>query len=80
MTIEQRVKNLENLVGALSKKIDNIKFYFDADIAGDRQSINENAESISDNSNGLFDVASLADENSQAIMDLAEIISEMEGN
>lgn len=79
MTIEQRLENLENLVNALSKKIDGIKYYTDADINGTRQSINENVEDISDNSNGLFDVASLADENSQAIMELAEIISEMEG-
>lgn len=40
MTLEQRVINLENLVNALSKKIDNTKFYTDADIAGTRQSVN----------------------------------------
>lgn len=39
MDIETRLTNLENLVNALSKKIDDYKFYFDADIAGDRQSI-----------------------------------------
>ncbi len=39
MTIEKRVENLENLVDALSKKIDNNKFYTDADINGNRQSV-----------------------------------------
>lgn len=37
-----------------------------------------NAGNINDNSLGLFDVAALADENSQAIMDLAEMIAEKE--
>lgn len=39
MDIETRVNNLENFVNHLSEKIDSYKFYFDADIAGDRQSI-----------------------------------------
>lgn len=39
MTIEKRLENLENLVNALMKKIDNNKFYTDADISGNRQSI-----------------------------------------
>ena len=34
-----RLSNLENLVHALSQKIDNNKYYTDADIAGNRQSI-----------------------------------------
>ena len=37
--IETRVANLENLVHALSQKIDNNKFYADADMQGNRQSI-----------------------------------------
>lgn len=41
MTIEQRLSNLENLVNALSKKIDNNKFYQQADINGARQNISE---------------------------------------
>ena len=41
MTIEQRLSNLENLVDALSKKIDDNKFYQQADIDGTRQNINE---------------------------------------
>ena len=40
MTIEQRLTNLENLVNALSKKIDDNKFYQQADIDGTRQSVN----------------------------------------
>ena len=41
MTIEQRLSNLENLVNALSKKIDDNKFYQQADIDGTRQNISE---------------------------------------
>lgn len=41
MTTEQRLSNLENLVNALSKKIDNNKFYQQADIDGTRQSVND---------------------------------------
>lgn len=41
MDIEKRLSNLEKLVDALSKKIDNTKFYTDADIEGNRQSITE---------------------------------------
>ena len=39
MTLEQRIINLENLVNALSKKIDDVRFYQQADIDGARQSI-----------------------------------------
>jgi hypothetical protein len=39
MDIETRLKNLENLVNALSKKIDNTKFYQDADIDGVRKGV-----------------------------------------
>jgi len=41
LTIEQRLSNLENLVNALSKKIDSIKYYQDADIGGVRQGVSE---------------------------------------
>lgn len=40
MTLEQRLSNLEKLVNALSKKIDDNKFYQQADIDGTRQSVN----------------------------------------
>ena len=39
MTIEERLTNLENLVNALIKRIDNDKYYADADTAGIRQSV-----------------------------------------
>lgn len=39
ISIEQRLSNLENLVHALSQKIDNNKYYTDADMQGNRQSI-----------------------------------------
>lgn len=41
MTIEQRLSNLEKLVNALSKKMDDNKFYQQADIDGTRQNISE---------------------------------------
>lgn len=79
MTIEKRLSNLENLVNALAKKIDNNKFYTDADVNGNRKGVSENTSCVAENSGGLFDVAALADENSQAIMDLAELIAEKDG-
>lgn len=39
LTLETRVKNLETLVNALSKKIDSIKYYQDADTQGVRQGV-----------------------------------------
>ena len=39
MSIEERLSNLENLVNHLSQAVTDNKFYTDADIAGDRQSI-----------------------------------------
>lgn len=41
MTIEKRLENLEKLVNALSKKIDNNKYYTDADINGNRKSVSD---------------------------------------
>lgn len=41
LTLEQRLSNLENLVHALSQKIDNNKFYADADMQGNRQGLSE---------------------------------------
>lgn len=41
MNIEKRLENLEKLVTSLSKKIDNNKFYQEADINGFRQNISE---------------------------------------
>lgn len=37
-----------------------------------------NASGIAENSDGLFDIATLSDENSESIFDLAEYISELE--
>ena len=41
LTVEQRLSNLENLVNSLAKRIDGNKFYTDADMQGNRQSISE---------------------------------------
>ena len=39
MDIEKRLDNLEKIVNALIKRIDNDKYYSDADTAGIRQSV-----------------------------------------
>lgn len=41
MTLDERVKNLENLVYALINRIDNDKQYTNADINGTRQSVTD---------------------------------------
>ena len=41
MDIEKRLTNLENLVNALIKRIDNDKYYSDADTAGIRKSVSD---------------------------------------
>ena len=47
--IETRVANLENLVHALSQKIDNNKYYTDADMQGNRQSISTTDGNVDQN-------------------------------
>ncbi len=49
MYLEKRVANLENLVGALIKRIDNDKFYANADTSALRQTDGNNAEGIEKN-------------------------------
>jgi len=41
MDIEKRVTNLENRLNSLIKRIDNDKFYSDADFAGVRQNVSD---------------------------------------
>ena len=41
MDLEKRITNLENLVYALIKRIDNDKFYSDADVGGVRKSVSD---------------------------------------
>ena len=50
MDLEKRVANLENLVGALIKRIDNDKFYDNADKSALRQTDGTQAEGIDRNS------------------------------
>lgn len=49
LTIEQRLSNLENLVHALSQKIDNNKYYTDADMQGNRQSMDGTGSQVEQN-------------------------------
>lgn len=49
MDLEKRVANLENLVGALIKRIDNDKYYANADTNALRQTDGTQAEGIGKN-------------------------------
>ena len=49
MDLEKRVANLENLVGALIKRIDNDKFYANADTSALRQTDGTQASDIEKN-------------------------------
>lgn len=53
MTVEERLTNLENLVNALIKRIDNDKFYNDADKAGIRHTESQQGITISENSDNI---------------------------
>jgi hypothetical protein len=77
MDLEKRVANLENLFGALIKRIDNDKFYANADTQSERIGISTNTSGVAENGGCILDVADLSDENSSAIEDLAEIIDEI---
>lgn len=59
--IETRVANLENLVHALSQKIDNNKFYTDADMQGNRQSISTTDGNVDQNTADIEYIAMMTD-------------------
>lgn len=65
-------KQIEQMFAAIQSRIDNLEKKFDTLIVRANSGVDEN-------SGGLFDVAAIADENSQAIMDLAELIAEKDG-
>ena len=85
MTIEQRINNLESRLDSLQESFiqsqrNNVEVTAHADNGNSKvPQVDINTLNVSDNSDGLFDVAALADENSEAIMELAEMIAEMEG-
>lgn len=83
--------NYEVEINKINARIDNLQQSFiqaqrnqvpitaKADEASNKvPQVDENTSGVAENSGGIFDVAALADENSQAIMELAEIIGEME--
>lgn len=78
MDIETRLTNLEKLVNGLSKKIDNFKFYQDADNAGMRKTEGDNTNGVKDNSDGLFEIAETVGEDSDSIMELANMVADLE--
>lgn len=63
LTIEQRLSNLENLVHALSQKIDNNKYYTDADMQGNRQSITTTDGNVDQNTADIEYIAMMTDVN-----------------
>lgn len=66
MDIERRLTNLENLVASLIKKINNDKFYDEADKSGIRSTNASNDEArkteTSDNSDAIFELADMVAE------------------
>lgn len=83
--------NYEVEINKINTRIDNLQQSFiqaqrnqvpitaKADEASNKvPQVDENTSGVAENSGGIFDVAALADENSQAIMELAEMIGEME--
>lgn len=78
MSIEKRLTRLEQLVDSLIKRIENEKFYQDADTNGVRVSSSNANSKASENEDGLLDIASVADENSECTLELAEMISKLE--
>ena len=62
MTTEERLTNLENLVYSLIKRVDNDKFYNEADKGGIRQTEGQHLEMINDNSNDVSDVRTAIEE------------------
>lgn len=61
MTIEQRLSNLENLVNALSKKIDRNNFYQSADTNGNRVGLSNTDVVVGKNSADIDYVAMMTD-------------------
>ena len=83
MNYEYEIQNLKSQVSNLQETViqmarNNTPIVGKVDESHNKiPQINDNTEGVNDNSLGLFDVASLADENSQAIMELAEMIADM---
>ena len=61
MDLETRVANLENLVGALIKRIDNDKFYANADTSALRQTDGTQANDIDRNSADIDYIAMMSE-------------------
>ena len=61
MDLEKRVANLENLVGALIKRIDNDKFYANADTSALRHTDGTQAGDIDRNSADIDYLAMMAE-------------------
>lgn len=75
--INARIDNLQQ--SFIQAQRNQVPITAKADTASNKvPQVDENTNGVVENSGGLFDVAALADENSQAIMELAEIIGEME--
>lgn len=82
MDIEKRLSNLENMVCALSNKVDRIKFYTDSDTNGNSVAISNNADEMRTEDSALEDAMCELSESTdtsiasleQALCDLSEEI------
>ena len=61
MTLEKRLANIENLVFALSDKINRNQFYTDADTNGNRQSISSTEKNVDQNTADIEYIAMMTD-------------------
>lgn len=78
MTIEKRLTRLEQLVASLIKRIDNEKFYTDSYAKCTVLSSDKANQKASGNEEGLLDIADVSSENSDCIVELAEMISNLD--
>lgn len=83
--MELRIKNLEENMSTLASKqyartVDNEDKIqkTDSELSDTNSNVSANKQSVNENSDGIFDLADLSDENSASILDLAEYISQLE--
>ena len=78
MDIYKRVENLENQLNGILKKIENNKFYQDADDNAEKIRISDTENGVSENDSAIMDIAELSDENGTAIEELADMLDDLE--
>lgn len=76
--LKRRLTIVENNLNASIKIYNMDKSYNNADNNGIRQSVSNNTSGVAENGVGLLDIASLSDENSLAIEDIAVFVDDLE--